>query len=552
MRDVLIKVKPQVEEPMNNPLYKSPPQPYYGGPEQSKLTALSQCDLWDGLKNYYKDQGINAWKVVPYGATNTPSIAHACAQAALHYFKDLINNGLATIEHPFHIVELGAGTGQFGFFMMMQLEKLQARLEMQELKIRYIMTDMAEKNIQFWESHKALAPYISSGKLDFAKYVFGNDEDLTLSVSGESISPLPNPPVILANYFFDSIPQDLFQINDGQLLAGLVPKTAFYPQHDPISNALTTLKDMGRKPVYQKTSGPFYQEPAFNDILEELKLEDHQSFILFPVNALRGIEKLAKRLNERYLLIANDKGFESGRRRHRRTEPSIALHGPAFSFTVDFHLMGCYYKRRGGDSFHQSGSLGVATSAFLAGNKMEELPQTRQAMHIFFNTFSPGDLFNLSWHLFQNRLSCSAETLVSYLNMTHWDPEIFNQHFDLILSLVKQSQDAITDDLLAGLPKIVDQYYHTPLSVDLFANIGALYQAVKQYEQAIPHFQKSIELFGPEDFKFYNLGVCHYFIGSYETALDMFVKVLELNPDDIMVKGWMVQIRDMGKTPQLT
>jgi len=93
-------------------------------------------------------------------------------------------------------------------------------------KFKYIVTDFSEKNIDYWQNHSFLKPYFDSGVLDCATFDIAKDEKLKLRNSGEVLCAgnLKNPLILIANYTFDSLPQDtffvkrekLFQKTDGQ------------------------------------------------------------------------------------------------------------------------------------------------------------------------------------------------------------------------------------------------------------------------------------------------------------------------------------------------
>jgi len=84
---------------------------------------------------------------------------------------------------------------------------------------RYIMTDLAINNVLAWKEHSALQSFIAEGLLDFARFDAVHNTVLNLAESGSTISEgdLKQPLIIIANYFFDSIPQELIYVGDGQI-----------------------------------------------------------------------------------------------------------------------------------------------------------------------------------------------------------------------------------------------------------------------------------------------------------------------------------------------
>ena len=191
---------------------------------------LSQSKLWELQTAAYCQFGPRAWgeKGVPFYITSNPFIARQYAQLVLGYIRDGLSPQAKTPidpSEPIYILDLGAGTGRFGFLFIKYFVDLMARLPHLNIKIRYVMTDIALSNINFWRSHPFLQSMIKEGFLDFAYY--HHDEEskpLELIVSGEILSPdaLRNPLVVIANYFFDTIPQDLFVVREGQVMEGRI------------------------------------------------------------------------------------------------------------------------------------------------------------------------------------------------------------------------------------------------------------------------------------------------------------------------------------------
>ena len=80
------------------------------------------------------------------------------------------------------------------------------------------MTDFTRANFNFWTSHPSLAPHVASGLLDFALFDASVDRTLTLHHSNLTLSPeslTTNPMVVLANYLFDTLRHDVFQVGGG-------------------------------------------------------------------------------------------------------------------------------------------------------------------------------------------------------------------------------------------------------------------------------------------------------------------------------------------------
>lgn len=166
---------------------------------------FSEAPIWDINREYYEVEGLRAWSndQVPQYITSNPMIAAAYAELLFGFLQDRAAKG--QFLDPVQIVELGAGAGRFAFHVLHELGQLMDYAEIELPPFRYIMTDLAVNNVAAWREHPALQSFIARGMLDFARFDAVSDWELSLVVSGETISAgdLRQPLVIVANYFFE-------------------------------------------------------------------------------------------------------------------------------------------------------------------------------------------------------------------------------------------------------------------------------------------------------------------------------------------------------------
>ena len=130
---------------------------------------FSQCIVWDLLEDFYRQQGINAWKSIPYGITNTVAIADTYAQLFANWLADHV--GQLDKNHPIYAIEAAAGVGQFGYFFVRQLQHyLAADKRLVDLNVITVITDFAQSIIDEWQHNEKLAPFIKRGQLDIALF----------------------------------------------------------------------------------------------------------------------------------------------------------------------------------------------------------------------------------------------------------------------------------------------------------------------------------------------------------------------------------------------
>jgi tetratricopeptide (TPR) repeat protein len=510
---------------------------------------LSQSALWRHQTEFYQSQNIRAWDSrVPYYATCNPYIANAYANTIIRYLQETMR-GAAADGPPCYIVELGAGPGIFTYYLLRRIDELASELGMRHLPFVYVATDCVAENIEFWKNHSRFRDFIARGKLDFALCDLLRDKELHLQISGKTLAPRRDeatPMVLVANYLFDSLPQDIFRVVDGVAQEGMVPQEPLLPQNLP-DNTEIPFTHIDSAISYVDLATPRYDDPALDATLTLALARSKNQYLLMPSGALRGLHNLLDIAGDRCMLISTDKAYGCDAHKFSRREPGLVFHSAAFSMMVDFDIIGQFFRRRGGDCFHQATTKEIGTAVFLASDSFDALLETRHAARNFLDRFSPGDLFGLYTHLRNVQSGASLNILVSYLNMTGWDPYVFESHFHHILAIIGESESYAVHDLVRGLPKMAENYYQLRADNPFHENIGILLQRLKLFDKAIASYQRVLEQQGPKETVHYNLGLCHCSLGGMDQAKAHFAKAIQLRPDYIQARGWLQLIEEKEK-----
>lgn len=514
----------------------------------SAPVALSASGLWQRQNDFYQAQDIRAWDSrVPYYATCNPYIANAYANTIVRYMQETMKDALPGAA-PCYIVELGAGHGVFTYYLLRRLEELARELRLEHLPFVYVATDCVAGNVEFWKAHPQFQEFIAGGKLDFAVFDLLRDGQIDLQISGRSLhKPAPgagaSPMVFVANYLFDSLPQDLFRVADGVAREVLVPTEPAIPAGLP-DNTEIALGQIGCAPVYGEIVPPRYGDPELDAALAQTLARSGNQYVLMPCGAMRGLQRLLDIAGNRCLLIATDKAYGNDAHLFGPREPGLVFHDAAFSMMVDFEIIGHLFRQRGGDCFHQSTTKEIGTGVFLVGAGFADLVETQHAAGNFLDRFSPGDLFGFYTHLQSVQAGASLNVLVSYLNMSGWDPHVFESHFHHIMAIIEESDVFAIQDLVRGLPAMTANYYRLRPDNPFFENIGMLCQRLKLFDQAIAAYQRALQMRGAKETILYNLGLCHCALGDMETARTHFAEAVQLRPDYILARGWLQLMED--------
>jgi len=141
---------------------------------------LSESILWKLQEKFYATAGIEAWQKIPFYPTSNAFIGEVYAELILAFLLDY--HSRLEMNEPLYIVELATGTGTFSFYLLKELLAKKAYFSgLKDLKLRYVMTDFAEKIVSEWEGKEQLAEFRDSGVLDFA--IFRPEDQSSLSLA---------------------------------------------------------------------------------------------------------------------------------------------------------------------------------------------------------------------------------------------------------------------------------------------------------------------------------------------------------------------------------
>jgi hypothetical protein len=270
------------------------------------------------------------------------------------------------------ILELGAGSGKFAYLFLKEMEKMGR-------DVRYVLSDFAEKNVSFWKSHPLLKPWIERGALECALY-----DPLRERCPFE-------PNLVIANYFFDTTPQELFRVEKGKLFEGRI--SLFGDAEDP-----EKIEELFDAYSYVEVKSSDYVE---EELLEEYRMGFEKCSFLMPTGAFQTLRNLGER---KFSMIVGDKGLSTLEQIGREPQPCLSLHG-TFSYPVNFHAIGRWLEKRGGDAcFPVAPSSAFTAALFASGMKLSE------AVKKVYRKMSIGPV---------------KATTVKELELANWDATLF-------------------------------------------------------------------------------------------------------------------------------
>jgi tetratricopeptide (TPR) repeat protein len=501
---------------------------------------LSESMIWGLQRNFFDRRSFNAWVegVLPHYVTSNPFIANAYARTVFGFLRDCQavargrkNAGFPPLDpdQPVYVVELGSGTGRFAFHFLKKLLDLKNSSALKNRLVKYVMTDLAERNVEFWSSHPALRPFVEEGVLDFARFDLERDEEIRLSHSGETLTAesFKNPLVLIANYVFDSIPQDLFYFEGGELHECLVTLSSAQEDLNPDDPEFFRRVQVSYE--HYAASPEYYDDPELNRILQEYRQRLAGTTIPFPCAALRCLRRLARLARGRMLLLSADKGYVGEETLLHTGQPELSIHG-SFSMMVNYHAIGRYFENQGGHVLHtphRYNSLNI--SAYLLGPHPSGYAETRQAFVETIENCGPDDFFTLIKGVAKNYDALTLEQLLALLRLSAWDAKIFNEAFPSILNRVESAPPPLKEEVYSAIQKVWDNYYHIGEEGDIAFNMAMLLYGMQYYPEALEYFGRSLQLWGADPSTLYNMAMCHYGLSELDVALECIERTLELD-----------------------
>jgi tetratricopeptide (TPR) repeat protein len=493
-------------------------------------TRFSESLLWKLQRRYFEEQGIKAWQdaEVPHYITSNPFMANAYAEVVFGFFRDQarLNPGSTA---KIYLLELGAGSGRFACHFLKCLEQACLTAAWKVPSFCYILSDMAESTIRFWQEHEQLLAFAKKGVLDMAHFDAEKDEEIQLLYSGTQIAKaqLQEPLIIIANYFFDSIPQDLFCIENRQLFE---VKTSLYAGAEPVDTARELLSRVEVR--FHKTSTKAcYEEEGLNAILESYKARFTETVVLFPHVGIRCLERLRGWSQKGFLLLSADKGDHEPEQLDGKDFPEIIRHG-SISLTVNYHPMQSFYESKGARVHftpHRYHSLNIAVALLFP--EQDQYKETLAAYNKAIEAFGPDDFFRLKKHFEQHIESMKLWQLQSYIRLSGYDARFVKQCIPHLGNLLTHCSQSDRKDMLLLIRQIWYWYYPIGEQRDLSFDLGILLYSMDLYHEALEFFEISLISYQGNAPVYYNMAACYYQLNLEEKATLYLHKSLELEPD---------------------
>lgn len=464
------------------------------GEGSAPAAVLSRSQLFALQQAFYEGAGLTAWSqgTVPSQVTTNPVIAAAYARVLLGYLRDLAQAGALDLGQPLYVLDLGAGTGRLTYLIHKELTALQAAGFFQRLTLRSVLVDLGDANLTAHRSNPRLAPLFQERAVDCAAL---QPEDLDappvlrLLASGELLTPprLCNPLIVLANYFFDSIPHDAFRVTAGQLEECRVA----------LGRQVTALPErlqlqLSYHPLLPTQAASYYAKARWNQQLTAYAQALPDTHFLFPVGPLRYLRWLSELARERLLLLGADKGYDHLEQIRGYRNLALTQHG-AFSLPVNFHAIAELARADGFTVLRGPRRESQLKIMGLVKGPGADFPETALAFSEQLVRAHPSDCHRILKHAVMPAMEQPLAYLLSLLRLSQHDPWFVLTYKDSLMHEAAQAPPALRHELIEDLAKVWDHFFpgHDPRN--LCAAIAQILQSAGCLNEAAGYTQPAVQ-----------------------------------------------------------
>jgi len=492
---------------------------------------FSESLIWQLNRDYYKSKGIDAWREgeVPHNLTSSSMVGKTYAALIMAFLKDIANKG--QLQHTVYILELGAGHGRLAFHVLKHLAQLEAQEDIQLPPYCYVLSDIVEADLRFFQQHTQFQTYFEKGLLDVAYFDALGGKELHLRHSSRTITSkdLNQPLLVLANYFFDSIPNDLFYIKNQALFAcSLALDSPIDPEK---ADTATLLSQLEMNYSMSLMEAPFYKEQILNDMLETYRTALSDTYLFFPQKGLQCLRNLQGLSKKGMMILSMDKGTSEIHDLANNKKPDMVTHG-SFSFLVNYHALGTYCTKQGGIAhFPVASSKAIQLGCLLFLPDAATYTQTTAAYQRYVNDYGPDDFNTLKNFSYKNVANINLDEILGLLRLGAYDSTLFNNFLPRIKQVSQRVSFNQRANLAAAMHATWNMYFTLNESNDLAFEIGGLLYQLGYFLPALDYFQFSINRYGHTADGYYNRALCYYQLREDEQFMEIVKEANALFPD---------------------
>jgi hypothetical protein len=475
-----------------------------------KLQPFADSHIWQLCRDYYQQTGLDAWRsgTVPHHMTSNAMVGKTYAQLIFAFLKDLAAKGQH--EEMVYLIELGAGHGRLAFHILKHLERLAAQPGHVLPPYCYIISDIVESNLQFFEQHEQFQPYFKQGVLDVAYFDAVESQELLLRYARKTVLPtsLTQPLLAIGNYFFDTLPNDLFRVHAQEIhLCGVQLEM----EEDPAGiDAAGMLEKVAVYYDDLPQSTPFYEQEEWNNLLEVYRQQLSQTYLLFPRLGLLSLERLKDLSTKGLMLLTMDKGYQQLEELDHLEVPDMVTHG-SMSFAVNYHAFRVLCEQKGGQAyFSDFSNRNLQMGCLLYLNDSDTFLATKAAYQEVVNDFGPGDFNGVKKFAYKHIHTMTLVELIAVARFGAYDATLFVNFLPRLKALSQEVTYAERQRLALLMHHTWDTYFTINEGDDLAFEMAGIFYLLGYYQEALDYFGHSAHEYGQTPDLYYNQILCYY------------------------------------------
>lgn len=492
---------------------------------------FSKSIIWSANAAYYQNIGMDAWRdgEVPHHLTSNAFVGNTYAEMIFATLKEQSLSGQT--DEIVYVFELGAGHGRLCYHTLVHLDNLINQSQSTLPPYCFVLTDIVEKNLDFFISHPQFQSYLKEGKLDVAYFDATKSDQFELRYSQKSITKhsLKQASIIIANYFFDSIPTDVFQFIDKDIYACNVKNVTPEKQGDNDTNILNDIQLLYKKELLTK---PYYTQQYLNEILHSYKSKFENTHIFFPVVGLECIERILDlSMDAPTVLLCIDKGYQNIKSIDNHKEPDLISHG-SFSTAVNFNIYSNYCKLKNGIALNsQFASESAHCICYIFKKEDQQFLSIQSAFENHINTFGPDDFNSIKHFALNNAESQNLIEIISFIRLSNYDSTMLVKYLPRIKALIQNISMDDRGRIFQTLNEVWKRYFTIGEKLDLSFEMACMYQDLSYYPQAVFLYSKSTQWYGDKPDNYFNTALCLYQMRKDEEFKRVINKGKSLFPD---------------------
>lgn len=457
-----------------------------------------------------------------------PLVAELWADLIIHHLRVCRASGELDLSSPVDILDLVPGFGQSSWLMAQAL--LRKASEIENLHIRYIPV-APEKN---WFASicntPEFTPLLMNQSLVPMLWDFQGNEPYLLLQSDTQLWHTANPCVVLAHNKWANLQQRLFAVHYGKLLEA------------NLDYLKTTIEPEQRCHQWKNVEAGSLNA-NFDSLIDHYLTHFNSSPIPYPENALKLLDKIIKKLPDKYLMLTAAGGFASERSlRLSSFTKLIDSFEKDKRFPVNFHFISHYFEQLGTYTQEVEMQKGIVLQIAMHGHIDGKSRVTSLAQKLDAGMFHHASALIDAMHSLG--VSAALDSRLALLKLSQYDPEVFMaSHAALIKSFTK-SPDFDRIIWCEALARVWKNHLPTAYATKLYACLAPVAMHCGDWKLARSIILRGIETFGDSTVDLANLAWCEARTGQIRKAQKLIAKALNKEPDNVLAKQVSQRIED--------